>query len=270
MNPSSTVRFLCKIAIFLVAFLFQSLADEGNDWEEEALLLYNSASPEINDLRGRSMGNERLKAYAKAMGILFEAPLREENALIAKTTLDALFESNPNDDVGTASAYYLARISHKYLDQPDLVAARSAYRYIFETYPGRFFGELAFLKYLLIELYENDSEKAPLSVIVELENLGSGLTIPSMKKGFHRVLGDAYLGYELSEEKAYEHLNAAYRIDSSVPETQLELMLSLADLAEVLGRKEEAIAVLQDFLKTARRDDRRGEVASRIATLSSE
>ncbi len=195
--------------------------------------------------------------------------MREENALLAKETFDILFESNPNDQVGMASAYYLARITHKHLDQPDLEAARSAYRYIFESYPSRFFGELAFLKYLLMELYNGEGVRSVTDRIASLEMLGDQLTIPDMIRGYHRAIGDAYLGYELSDEKAYEHLKAAYEIKSSVPETQVELMLTVAELAELFGEKDVAIAALQDFLKAANGDDRRGEVALRIAALNS-
>jgi len=245
-----------------------SVMGEG-DWQEEALLLYNAGSPEINDLRARSTGNERLRAYAKALGQLHVVPREELNVRLAKETFDALYSSNPNDQVGLASAYYLARINQKHLDEPDLEAARSAYLYIFETYPGRFFGELAFLKYLLIELYETDSEVDISLRIASLEAMGERLTIPNMRRGFHRTIGDAYLGYELSREKAYSHLKAAYELDSSVPETQLELMLTVAELAESLGDTKVAIKALQDFLKSARKDERREEVALKIAALSS-
>ncbi len=256
------------LAVFAAA-LFRLSAFGEDSWEEEALLLYNAGSPEINDLRARSTGNERLRAYAKALGQLHSKPLSELNALLARDTFDALFEANPNDSVGLASAYYLARINQKHLEEPDLEAARSAYRYIFETYPKRFFGELAFLKYLLIELYEIESGEDLVGRIEEMERLGRRLTIPDMIRGFHRTVGDAYLGYELSREKAYTHLKAAYEIDSSVPETQLELMLTVAELAESMWDTEVAISALQDFLKAARLDDRREEVALRIAALSS-
>lgn len=269
MPNSLNNRFQPGFAVFLVAAMIQTSVVSANDWEDEALLLYNAGSPEINDLRARSTGNERLRAYARALGQLHAQPLREENALLAKSTFDALFEANPNDQVGLASAYYLVRINHKHLDEPDLEAARSGYRYLFDSYPASFFGELAFLKYLLIELYDDESSRKPEQRIATLEALGRQLTIPDMKRGYHRAIGDAYLGYELSDEKAYEHLKAAYEITSSVPETQLELMLTVAELAESLGEKDVAIAALQDFLKAARGDDRRSEVALRIAALNS-
>lgn len=269
MCPRLTIRFVTGIVAVLAAAAFQGSLWGAGDWEEEALLLYNSGSPEINDLRARSTGNERLKLYARALGQLHAQPMREENALLAKETFDILFESNPNDQVGMASAYYLARINHKHLDQPDLEAVRSAYRYIFESYPSRFFGELAFLKYLLIELYNEESTQSESNRIASLEMLGDKLTIPDMMRAYHRAVGDAYLGYELSKKKAYEHLKVAYEIKSSVPETQVELMLTVAELAEFFGEKDVAIAALQDFLKAANGDDRRGEVVLRIAALNS-
>lgn len=269
MNRSSMIRFSSGfVALVATAMMHCSLMGEG-DWEDEALLLFNAGSPEINDLRARSTGNERLRSYARALGQLHSLPMSEQNALLAKATFDALFESNPNDQVGLASAYYLARINHKHLDEPDLEAARAAYRYIFESYPARFFGELAFLKYLLVELYEDVNDEKIDHRIASLEVMGMQLSIPDMIRGYHRAIGDAYLGYELSDEKAYEHLKAAYEITSSVPETQVELMLTVADLAESFGEDDVAIAALRDFLKTARGDDRRGDVALRIAALSS-
>ena len=80
----------------------------------------------------------RLGGYARALELLFQEPREEANALRAKRVFDQLFEINGNDDVGMASAYYLARISHKHLDEPDLESARLGYRFLFEAYPGRF------------------------------------------------------------------------------------------------------------------------------------
>ena len=56
-----------------------------------------------------------------------------------------------------------------------------------------------------------------------------------MQRGFHRSMGEAYRVFELSEAKAYKHLRAAYEIEAPVPETQIELMLSVAELAEAMG-----------------------------------
>ena len=267
MLPDSISRFLPRQAIFLLAFGFAALGHGAEEWAEEALLLYNSASPEINDLRARSTGNERLRGYAKALGILYSEPLTQENALLAKTTFDALFDANPLDDVGLASAYYLVRITHRHLDRPNIETAREAYRVLFESYPRRFFGELSFLKYLLLELYTSESQESPSERFSRLEKLGDKLTIPDMRRGYHRSIGEAYRNHETSEIKAYEHLKAAYDIDTSVPETQMDLMLTIAEMAESRGELGVAIAALQKFLTVARNDDRRVEVAQRMATL---
>lgn len=267
MRIDSIFRLMPRQAIVLFVFWSVAVTRGSEEWQEEALLLYSTASPEINDLRARSTGNERLRRYAKGLKTLFRQPSREENVLLAKTTFDALYEENPRDDVGLASAYYLARISHRFLDEPDLESAQSAYRYLFEMYPRRFFGELAFLKYLLLELYDSDSLESPEERLRRLETLGDRLVIPDTRRGYHRSIGEAYRAYELSESKVYEHLKAAYDIDTSVPETQTELMLTVAELAESRGELGVAIAALQKFLAVARRDERRTQVAERMAAL---
>ncbi len=241
----------------------------GDNWEEEALLLYNSGSPKINELRALSTGDERLKSYALTLSLLFNEPLREENALIARASFDELFKKNPHDDVGLASAYYLARINHRHLDEPDLDAARSAYQFLFESYPTRFFGELAFQKYLLMEIYKSRPSESAIERLMRLEYEGRRLVIPDMRRSYHRSIGEAYKSLDLSMEKAYEHLKAAYDIESSVPETQTDLMWSLSEIAEKLGRDEVAIATLEDFVKTARWDDRHSEAATRLSRLKS-
>ena len=63
---------------------------------------------------------------------------------------DQLFEINGKDDVGMAAAYYLARISHKHLVEPDLESAGQL-QYLFGLILAGF-GELAFLKFILVEL----------------------------------------------------------------------------------------------------------------------
>ena len=267
MQPFSKSNLLCGCcAIFAIAMEpNRTMAVEP--WEVEALLLYNSGSPEVNDLRARSTGNTRLGGYARALEVLFQEPREEANALQAQRVFDQLFEVNGNDDVGMASAYYLARISHKHLDDPDLESARLGYRYLFEAYPGRFFGELAFLKLILVELYERDAEESIGARLEFLEERGKRLTIPEMQRGFHRSIGEAYRVFELSEAKAYKHLRAAYEFEAPVPETQIELMLSVAELAEAIGDVDTAISALEDFLRTAKWDDRRDTVAVRLADL---
>lgn len=239
----------------------------SQDWEEEALLLYNSGSPEINDLRARSTGNNRLRNYAKALETLFREPMREESARIAQKQFATLVEVKPDDDVGLASAYYLAQIDHRYLDRPDVEAARAAYRSLFDRFPRRFFGELAFLKYALLEIHVGAGDDSPVERLARLESDGKALIIPDMRRGFHRSIGEAYRAYGLSDAKAYEHLKTAYEIETSVPETQTELMLTVAELAEERGDIGVAIAALQKFLTVARFDERRTEVAQRMAVL---
>lgn len=267
MQPFSKSNLLCGcFAVFAIA-MAPNRAMAAELWEVEALLLYNSGSPEVNDLRARSTGNTRLGGYAKALEILFQEPREEANVLRAKKVFDQLFEINGKDDVGMAAAYYLARISHKHLDEPDLESARLGYRYLFETYPGRFFGELAFLKFILVELYEREAEESIGARLESIEERGKRLTIPEMQRGFHRSMGEAYRVFELSEAKAYKHLRAAYEIEAPVPETQIELMLSVAELAEAMGDVDVAISALEDFLRTAKWDDRLETVAVRLADL---
>ena len=269
MQPFSKSILLSGYGAVFALTVALSEAIAAEPWEVEALLLYNSGSPEVNDLRARSTGNTRLGGYAKALEILFQEPKDEANVLRAKKLFDQLFEINGNDDVGRASAYYLARISHKHLDEPDLESARLGYRYLFETYPGKFFGELAFLKFILVEMYERDSEESIEDRLEALEERGKRLAIPEMRRGFHRSMGEAYRVFELSNSKAYEHLKAAYEIEAPVPETQVELMLSVAELAESMGDVNVAISALEDFLRTAKWDDRRESVAIRLADLKS-
>ena len=251
----------------ILATVCLCIAGQAQDWEEEALLLYNSSSPEINDIRARTTGDNRLRSYAQALETLFREPMREESALIAQTQLAALVEANPKDDVGLASAYYLAQIDHRYLDRPNIEAAKKAYRTLFDQYPRRFFGELAFLKFVLLEIHGSDSDDSPEERLIRLEADGEILIIPDMRRGFHRSLGEAYRSFGLSDTKAYEHLKIAYEIETSVPETQTELMLSVAELAEAHGELGVAIAALQKFLSVARFDERRPEVAQRMAAL---
>ena len=270
MQPfSKSIVVLGGIAVTVILAGPRSVKS-AEPWQVEALLLYNSGSPEVNDLRARSTGNLRLGGYARALEILFQEPTEEANVLRAKKLFDQLFEVNGKDDVGMASAYYLARISHKYLVEPDLEAARLGYRYLFEAYPERFFGELAFLKLVLVELYERDSEESVQQRLENLEKSGARLTIPEMRRGFHRSMGEAYRVFELSDAKAYEHLKAAYELDAPVPETQIELMLSVAELAEAMGDVDVAISALEDFLATAEWDERRQSVAIQLAELKTQ
>ncbi|MGY8695939.1 MAG: hypothetical protein ACKVGW_17305, partial [Verrucomicrobiia bacterium] len=96
----SISRLMLKGAIVLFAICATVPVHGAEEWETDALLLYNTASPDINDLRARSTGDERLRKYAMALGMLHRQPAQEENAMLAKSVFDKLFAINPNDDVG--------------------------------------------------------------------------------------------------------------------------------------------------------------------------
>ena len=259
-----TLRSRRFIALFVGSVWLGSAAFAAGDWEEEALLLLNAVSPNLNDLRSRSTGNERLARYAEALAAMNVNGIIPANPKAAEKIFRELVDIRSDDAIGLASRYYMIRIEQELVPEFD---ARDSYRRLFQTHPDSFFGGLSLVKYAMLETYIDSDKADALRRLVVLERLGQDLRIPDVRRDFSRVLGEAYLAFELSEEKAYEHLKDATDIGSTIPEAQADLLIKTGELAEQLGRLNDAVDLYARFCEEMEHDLRKTEIEQRLSRL---
>jgi len=239
-----------------------------SDWKREALLLYNEAYTELQQLEAVGAGDRRLRAYASALMLLHSDSGGPESLEKARSRLESLVAAEPDDDVGVAAQYYLNRLLHRRLDPPQTEAARAGYLALFRAYPNRFFGQLALHKYALLELYRDDEPKeGPAERVRALEALGERLAIPDIRRNFHRSLAEAHYHFNFSEREALEHLKEAYEVGFGRSPSGADAMVRLAETAERLGQLQFALSVCEDFLETFPNDPRADSVRERASSL---
>ncbi len=222
-------------------------------WEQEAMLLYSESSADFTRLRLLGQKNARLVTYSRALEILHEetasngdaeASLREAQGLFARLVVEG-----GDDPVSLASRYYLARIAQSNPVELDLREAKKLYLELFEAHPDRFFGQMAFIKYATIEIYDEPEGGAPAGQrLAALEELAAAVTYPDMKRNLHRIMGEGYRALGLDPRRAYEHLVAASEQGQPVESIRRETLESLADVAEQIGETRRALQAYDELL----------------------
>ncbi len=262
-------KLISPFSIALVVF-FDAGRSFSEEWEQESMLLYNASSSPLMLSKARDLGNTRMSLYLKAIIAMHHPPKGELSADEARGVLQQLIEVSDSDQIGVAARFYLARAPHTNNHAEDVTRSSDAYLQLYQDAPNRFFGQMAFLKHLLYYLYEYNGSASAEERLAEMEKMGEGLSIPDLSRSFHHSMGEAYLHFELSDSKAFEHWKRAHEIGFANPSAQADLQLRLGKLAEKIGKLEFAVIVYQDFLKTAPRDDRKTEIAQRLAALTSQ
>lgn len=234
---------LCLGALCLAALVAASAQEmpADPDWERDALLVYSDNAAEFARLRAAGPRDRRLVEYMDALDALHAGEAVARNVARARKQLTLLAASDPDDSIGLASRFYLARIAHLHSEPADLGEARRLYLELFEGNKDRFFGQLAYLKYLTIAIYDEEGDaRGPLARIREVEQRAPEITIPSLSQNFHRMIGDAYMAYAIEPQKALERYEAALAIGIGIEPMKLEVMEQAARLCEQLGRRDRA------------------------------
>ncbi len=257
---------VCCIAFSVSPWL--SGANASN-WEDESMLLYNASASPLMLSKARDLGNTRMSLYLKAVIAMHHPPSGELSSVEARSLLQQLVDVSDSDHVGIASRFYLARVSHSEDHEADVSVSSAAYYRLFRDKPESFFGQMAFLKHLLYNLYEYEGSLAVAERIAKLEEMGKELSIPDLRRNFHHSMGEAYLHFQLSSMKAFEHWKKAYEIGFANPSAQADLIVRLGELAEKLEKLEFAIILYRDFLKNSPRDERTVEISQRLSSLNS-
>ncbi|MBK1877392.1 hypothetical protein [Pelagicoccus mobilis] len=255
----NTLQTLQRTFLLLGAFVFalpSSAQDEERPiWEQEAMLIYHGRSTEFNRLRSLGKDNKRLALYTTALDTLngkTEVEEDEEPYRVAQRIFNMIIADNNSDAIGLASAYYLARIKQSNPYERDIAEAKMLYWNLYDRWPERFFGQMAFVKYVTLHIYDDDGSGEDVQDRIQsVEPLIEDMTIPELRQNVHRIVGEAYASFELDSELAYEHLLEAYRLGIKVDSIKVEVLERIAGLGEELGKQERALKAYDELIMIA-------------------
>ncbi len=236
-------------------------------WELAGLSLLDDAGRAFRTLSSESAKEEAL--FGRALTLLVAQPKTETNIHQAARLLTALADEASDPGLRVAARYYLGRVEQVHRLAPDRAAAARIYAALFEEHPDTLFGQLAFIKWSLLELHRGAAEdfEARASAV---EDAGRLLTIPTLRKEHHLHLAFARLRNGRRDQTTLAHLRSAVELGVVRVNSRTNATIALVNLAHELGDHETALRFGRDFLAEFPRDIRASRVREILATLPSE
>lgn len=223
--------------------------------QEATDFLFNESLATIERL-GEPERSSRRAVLAEATALLNVQPRTQANIEAAVDLLEAIYAQDPDDAVGIAARYLHARVEHHHLSADDEGRAAELYRWLIAHHPDHPFAQQSIVKLSILRIYARDDGASKPEVLAELEANRSLLTDDEARKDFHLLMGDAYLTFDASDEKALEHFIEARRLGIRNPLTRGNLLLSIGNLAARLEQPRVAAECFRQFLEENPRDNR--------------
>lgn len=272
MKNHFSLKRLVVLILVLSTGWSQSLGEEERPiWEQEVMLVYSARSTEFNRLRSLGKDNKRLSLYTRALDTLHgKLPVDdgEKGYQVALRIFRMIIADNDRDAIALASAYYTARIAQSNPFEQSISEAKILYWDLYEQWPERFFGQMAFVKYATLHIYDDDgSEDEAWERIQNLEPIVADISIPELRQNVHRIMGEAYASFDLDSELAYEHLLEAYQLGIPVDSIRIEVLERIGELGEVLGKKERALLAFDELIRSAPRHEKIAEFSEAAERL---
>lgn len=264
-------RPLAALFAGLVAFSLQ--AGQTPDplragWEELTFLNPNPALVHFREA-GEADPNSREVHLGEALALLNAQPRSETNLAEARRIFEALATTGPDDEIGIAAAYYLARLRQIHDDTTDDTAAMLDYRALLQAHPGHPIAELAAPKLAILLLYADVAMDRWEQHVQEILTLLPSLQSLEARRDTRLILADALLKLRRDHARAYPLITYCLRENLVVRSYRLNtLLLQAAESARVLGFKTEAAGFYRSFLENAPYDVKSAEVRLRLAQLA--
>ena len=253
-------------ALLLAAPAVFAAADAGEPEEAfRALTLYRFPEARAGF---EEAGGTPAARFGLALALINLQPKTEANLARADALLDTLTVTAGTDpELARAARFYRGRIAQVHRRQPDPAAAQRLFRGLMDEAPDTFWGQFAGVKWTTLEIYTAGPPGERAARLAQLESLTPFFTLPRFAKDYHNIMANAYEALGLSDERAFAHLAACWRIGIARGVDQGDFLARLGTLAERLGRRDDARAYYAEFLQRFQRDERRHLIARRLDTL---
>lgn len=236
-------------------------------WKETTIFLFNDARRRFRDLRLNKHSNEPMVRLGEAVNLLNVQPKTRGNIEQARQHLESLAQDGAHDEIALMARYFIARIEQIHDSAGDPMKAATIYRRLLREQPDHWLAQQGAVKLGMLLLFESDPSVDRGPIFAEVEAFGPILTSRAARRDFHHLLGRAYLFFEASREKALAHLMAAEAEGMEDFSLRADVLVSIAELARELDRREVAIRYYEAFLEDHLRDYRSHLVALRLQDL---
>lgn len=264
-------RLLSAISAALGAGLLTLAANDSplldSAWDDAATLRVQEAYGNFSAAEKSKTGDPRDVDFGLAVSLLNLQPRTTGNIDRAEALFTQLIIANPNDEVGIASQYYLARVEQVHRNAPNLPKALHIYDDLIRQHPDHFYAQTAITKVAILKLDALPSTADKSRMLVEVEQLRPLLKDPAARCNFALTLGNACILYHLGDEKAMHYLMEADALGIPVQVVEANVLIRIGNLATRLGRKEIAIAHFEHFLEKFPRNTRSYTVREKIKEL---
>lgn len=263
-------RGLLACLLALAAAGFSRAAPAADDgWQLLAGYLFRDAHDAFTR---EPAGPDRMRALGEAASLLNDPPVTAGKVAQSEAQLRGLVAANPADESALYARYLLARIAH--LHRPaEIAEIEAAYRAVIAAAPTHPLAQLAAGKLALVLLYQRPDLAVPqrLAAAAALAPVAGAAQLPETACIYYRVLAEAALFYDVLDERVLAWLQRADAIGTREIMTATSLRIQLAEVAQALGRREEALGYYRQFLATAvPTDNRYRTAAERMAELAKE
>lgn len=241
-------------------------------WELVVQLRFNDAfdyfSRNIKDNTESDELDIRNMHLGQALSLLNKNPKTNTNTRRAISMLESLAGEDPKDETGLTARYLLARAHLFHLTPASTEDAMTKYEGIIRDKPEHIIAQISVVKLAMLRIYGENNGKTKLEVIKSIEAMSSLLKDSALVRDFHLLLGNAYMYFDLSPEKALHHLIKAERIGIAGPVSSSETCIQIAELANSIGNFHIANSYYKSFVEKYPRDIRSYTVTQKITELN--
>lgn len=189
----------------------------------------------------------------RGIALLAKQPMTDGQIEEARRTLTELADSGA-DNPALGARFYLARIAQYHQATRDPVEAANQYRALLRQNERSVWAQTALGRLALLEIYALNLNRPPAERVKAAEELLKFAHAPTAEGELHVAITEAIFYYRLPNEEALPHLLAAERLGGFDRAQRADILLQIAELSRIYGKKAQAIAYYKKFLAENPRD----------------
>ena len=259
-----TLRFIVVLGFAAVVAAGSELAPGwqalANYRAEDALKVFDGRLNDPNPAVAREA------QFGRAVALLDRQPVSDSQVAEARRMFAELAGSG-TDDFAQGARFYLGRIAQHHQLQPDPAEAARQYRQLIAEHGDSIWAQSALSRLALVLIYDLDPTVAPAVRIAGAEKLLAEAKTPSAESELHLVIASAIFFYRLPDAPALSHLLAVVQLGRVEWTVRSEVLMQVAELSRLAGRKADALKYYQMFLNENPLDPREYIVHERMKGL---
>lgn len=206
--------------------------------------------------------------FARALLLLNEQPKTAGKIDQARALFEQFWRAHPQDPLGVASLYFLARIEHTHATPVNRQRAEELYRTLMNQHPASPYAERAFLFYAILRQHAAEALPAKRAELLALDaDAELRLKSPVAQRLYHLTAGLAWSRLLQDDDRALAHHLRVYALRLESDYEFANLLARIAELYRRRGETANALRFYREFLQWAPADRRSGLVAEWIRYL---